>query len=72
VFVSMSWDVPDGVYRVMLDRSDGPSLMVTRLRLFRGQGSAGMAVGDTRTVTAVRVLDPSGRTLCTARMPRPV
>jgi len=56
----------------MLDRSDGPSLMVTRLRLFRGQGSAGMAVGDTRTVTAVRVLDPSGRTLCMARMPRPV
>ena len=72
VFVSMSWDVPDGMYRVMLDRSDGPSLMVTRLRLFRGQGSAGMAVGDTRTVTAVRVLDPSGRTLCMARMPRPV
>jgi hypothetical protein len=72
VFVSMSWDVPDGVYHVVLDRSDGPSAMVAPLRLFRGQGSAGMTVGDTRTVTAVRIEDPSGHTLCTARMPRPV
>jgi hypothetical protein len=72
VFVSMSWDVPDGMYRVMLDRSDGPSLMAARFHLFGGQGSAGMTVGDTRTVTAVRVLDPSGHTVCTARMPRPV
>jgi hypothetical protein len=72
VFVSMSWDVPDGMYHVVLDRSDGPSLTVARLRLFRGQGSAGMTVGDTRTVTAVRVLDPSGHTVCTARMPRPI
>jgi hypothetical protein len=72
VFVSMSWDVPDGIYHVVLDRSDGPSLTVARLRLLRGQGSAGMTVGDTRTVTDVRVLDPSGRTVCTARMPRPI
>jgi hypothetical protein len=72
VFVSMSWDVPDGMYHVMLDRSDGPSVMVARLRLFRGQGSTGMTVGDTRTVTAVRVLDPSGHTVCTARLPRSV
>jgi len=69
VFVSMSWDVPDGEYRVVLDRSDGPSAPVASLRLVHGQGSAGTTVGDTRTVTAVRVLDASGRTLCTAALP---
>jgi hypothetical protein len=29
-----------------------------------------MTVGDTRTVTAVRVVDPAGRTVCTATMER--
>jgi len=69
VFVSMSWDVPDGAYRVVLDRSDGPSLTVGMIRLHRGEGSAGTTVGDTHTVTAVRVLDASGRTLCRAALP---
>jgi hypothetical protein len=69
VFVSMSWDVPDGDYHVMLDRSDGPSAAAGRIRLAHGEGSAGITVGDTHTVTAVRVVDPSGRTVCSARMP---
>jgi len=69
VFVSMRWDAPDGDYRVVLDRSDGPSAAVGRLQLVRGQGSLGMTVGDTHTVTAVRIVDPSGRTMCTARLP---
>ncbi len=68
VFVSMSWDVPDGVYHVVLDRSDGPSATVARLHLVRGQASTGMTVGDTRTVTAVRIVDPSGRAICTANL----
>jgi hypothetical protein len=69
VFVSMSWDVPDGEYRVVLDRSDGPSAIVASLHLVHGEGSAGTSVGDTRTVTAVRVLDAAGRTLCRALLP---
>lgn len=69
VFVSMSWDVPDGEYRVVLDRSDGPSDTVGSLHLVDGEGSTGTTVGDTRTVTAVRVVDASGRTLCRAVLP---
>ena len=69
VFVAMSWDVPDGEYNVVLDRSDGPSATVGSLHLVHGEGSAGTAVGDTRTVTAVRVIDSSGRTLCQAALP---
>jgi len=69
VFVSMSWDVPDGEYRVVLDRSDGPSAMVGSLHLVHGEGSAGTTVGDTHTVTAVRVLDAAGHTLCRATLP---
>jgi len=69
VFVSMSWDAPDGDYRVMLDRSDGPSAMVGHVHLVGGAGSTGMTVGNTHTVTAVRVVDPAGRTLCTATLP---
>jgi Putative zinc-finger len=69
VFVSMSWDVPDGDYHIVLDRSDGPSATVARIRLVRGQGSVGMTVGDTRTVTLVRVVDPAGQTVCTAKLP---
>jgi len=69
VFVSMSWDAPDGDYRVMLDRSDGPSAMVGRVHLVRGAGSTGMTVGNTHTVTAVRVIDSEGRTVCTAALP---
>jgi hypothetical protein len=69
VFLSMSWDVPDGAYRVVLDRSDGPSLTVGMIRLHHGEGSAGTTVGDTHTVTAVRVLDADGHTLCRAALP---
>ena len=69
VFVSMSWDVPDGDYGIVLDRSDGPSATVGQLHLVRGQGSAGVTVGDTNTVRAVRVVDPAGATVCTASMP---
>jgi hypothetical protein len=69
VFVSMSWDVPDGAYNVVLDRSDGPSATVGSLHLVRGEGSTGTTVGDTRTVTAVRVVDASGHTLCQAVLP---
>jgi hypothetical protein len=69
VFVSMSWDVPDGAYLVVLDRSDGPSATVGSLHLQNGEGSTGTTVGDTRTVTAVRVVDSSGRTLCRAVLP---
>jgi hypothetical protein len=69
VFVSMSWDVPDGTYSVVLDRSDGPSATVGMLHLVRGEGSTGTTVGDTRTVTAVRVVDAAGQTLCQAVLP---
>jgi len=69
VFVSMSWDVPDGEYGVVLDRSDGPSDTVGSLHLVHGEGSTGTTVGDTRTVTAVRVVDADGRTLCQAVLP---
>ncbi|HVM63625.1 MAG TPA: zf-HC2 domain-containing protein [Acidimicrobiales bacterium] len=69
VFVSMSWDVPDGAYSVVLDRSDGPSATVGSLHLVRGEGSTGTTVGDTRTVTVVRVVDASGHTLCQAVLP---
>ena len=69
VFVSMSWDVPDGTYRVVLDRSDGPSFTVGMIHLAHGEGSAGTTVGDTHTVTAVRVLDATGHTLCRAALP---
>jgi hypothetical protein len=69
VFVSMSWDVPDGEYQVVLDRSDGPSAMVGSLHLVHGEGSTGTTVGNTHTVTAVRVIDAAGRTLCSAVLP---
>ncbi len=69
VFVSMSWDVPNGDYGIVLDRSDGPSATVGRLHVVRGQGSAGLTVGDTHTVQAVRVVDAGGATVCTATMP---
>jgi len=69
VFVSMRWDAPDGDYRVVLDRSDGPSATVGRLHLVRGEGTAGMTVGDTHTVTVVRIVDATGRTMCSAQLP---
>jgi len=53
----------------VLDRSDGPSAMVGSLHLVHGEGSAGTTVGDTHTVTAVRVLDAAGHTLCRATLP---
>jgi hypothetical protein len=40
VFVSMSWDVPNGTYHVVLDRSDGPSATVAPLHVIRGARAA--------------------------------
>jgi len=69
VFLDMSWDVPNGSYTVMLDRADGPSLAMGNLHLLDGMGSTGHTVGDTTDITAVRVIDAQGHTVCTARLP---
>jgi hypothetical protein len=68
VFLTMRWDVPDGSYAVLLDRRSGPSLRLTAIRMAGGEGSLGTTVGDTRDITAVRVLDTSGHTLCRAAL----
>jgi hypothetical protein len=67
VFVSMQWDVPNGTYAIVLDRTGGePSMTVNGLHLTNGQGSFGHTVGATTDVTDVRVVDAQGQTVCKA------
>jgi len=70
VFVAMRWDVPDGSYRVELDRSDGLPLTLAGLQLASGQGSFGHVVDAVGDVTEVRVVDDAGRTICVANLRR--
>jgi hypothetical protein len=70
VFVTMRWDVPNGAYEVVLDRSaHEPSMTLPGLRLIAGEGSFGHSVGDTSDITRVRVVDAHGHTICTATLP---
>jgi len=68
VFVDMKWDVPNGAYTVMLDRWDGASMALAGLHLTDGEGSWGHTVGGAMDVTAVRVVDAGGHTICRADM----
>lgn len=68
VFVAMRWDVPDGSYRVELDRSDGLPITLAGLELTSGEGSFGHVVAGAGDVTEVRVVDDAGHTICVANL----
>jgi hypothetical protein len=68
-FVDVQWDLANGPYTVDLQRQNGQSLDVGGLRLIDGDGSMGRSVGNTADVTAVRIVDARGHTMCTARLP---
>ena len=70
VFVAMRWDVPDGAYRVELDRASGPGSTLDGLDLSGGQGTVGRLVAGAADITQVRVVDQAGRTICTASLAR--
>lgn len=69
LFVSMRWDLPDGVFSVQLIGPGIPTVQVGGLELVRGQASLGRSVpGDLSRVRVVRILDSSGTETCRASL----
>lgn len=67
VFVSMRWDLPDGVYNVQLTGPGIPTVQLDGLDLVNGEASLGRSVGgDLSRVQTVRILDSSGVEICRA------